>query len=346
MWKLQTKTDNRLMDNIIQVATITDSFTKTIHNLSNIFGIGPFQTFTYQLLESSLFGKSQPWSCHIVIGYIGAVQWEIIEPLEGNTLNKRYLESHGPGVHHFATEKNLTDFHTLSKHLEKKLKQNLSQHASVNAVINQKAINFPALSHRISEEIVAKYFYIDLFDKLGLDLEVIGTDIDIPLSTLMRITKNSYSYPENNESIFSTHKNSFLDNVAKLNIVTESLEEYLQVLQNIGVNDWQIITSPYHSPNKQPLPIKKIAITCVGDQIIEVQQPEQSDNYFYRQLKDYGPGIHSVSFTSQTLSYGLAQAHMIDLGIFKIYQGLNDSNEQFSLYDTQDLIGTNIELLS
>jgi len=96
---------NEILKNIIQIAVITDNFESNIQNLVSIFGIGPFKMFTYKLLGSKLYGQPQIWNCKIAIGYVGNVQWEVIQPLEGTTLNKRYLDHHGPGVHHFATEK-------------------------------------------------------------------------------------------------------------------------------------------------------------------------------------------------------------------------------------------------
>ncbi len=73
------------------------------------FGIGPWHLYTYGkplVKRMTRHGKPCEYKMKIALSYIGKMRIELIEPLEGDTVYKEFIEDHGYGVHHLGV---LTD---------------------------------------------------------------------------------------------------------------------------------------------------------------------------------------------------------------------------------------------
>ena len=67
------------------------------------YGIGPWGV--YEFTPGTVQGiheRGEPvaWSWRLAIAQVGQVQWELVEPLKGDSVYARFLAEHGPGVHH------------------------------------------------------------------------------------------------------------------------------------------------------------------------------------------------------------------------------------------------------
>lgn len=66
-------------------------------------GIGPWWVGTYappSLTEMKIRGKETTYSMRLGLAWVGLMQWELIEPLDGPSIYKEHLEKHGEGFHH------------------------------------------------------------------------------------------------------------------------------------------------------------------------------------------------------------------------------------------------------
>lgn len=52
--------------------------------------------------RGSLRGEPADYVIHVAIGYAGAQQVELIQPVSGRSLYSEHLEGYGPGLHHVA----------------------------------------------------------------------------------------------------------------------------------------------------------------------------------------------------------------------------------------------------
>jgi len=90
---------------VLQVCVVVKDIQKAMEHYWHIFGIGPWRIYTFQppgLTNTTLRDKSQPYSMKIAVTQIGSVSWELIEPLEGPSIYKEFLEQKGEGLHHVA----------------------------------------------------------------------------------------------------------------------------------------------------------------------------------------------------------------------------------------------------
>jgi Glyoxalase/Bleomycin resistance protein/Dioxygenase superfamily len=93
---------------ISQVAVVVRDMKKTIENYWKILGLGPWSIYTFAppaLKEMRVRGKSVTYSMKLAETTVGGVIIEVLEPLEGPSIYKEFLEQKGGGPHHIACYK-------------------------------------------------------------------------------------------------------------------------------------------------------------------------------------------------------------------------------------------------
>lgn len=102
---------------VIQVCVVVRNVEQAMENYQRIIGIGPWEVSILKppALSGTLRGKPQPYSMKVALAKAGAIQWELIEPLDGPSIYREFLEQKGEGLHHvkFAVDdhdKSVADF--------------------------------------------------------------------------------------------------------------------------------------------------------------------------------------------------------------------------------------------
>lgn len=93
---------------ISQVAVVVKDLKKTIENYWRMLGLGPWSIYTFappDLKEMMLHGKPTSYSMRFAETTVGSVIIEVIEPLEGPSIYRQFLEQKGGGPHHIACYK-------------------------------------------------------------------------------------------------------------------------------------------------------------------------------------------------------------------------------------------------
>jgi methylmalonyl-CoA/ethylmalonyl-CoA epimerase len=92
------------MGAISQVGIVVKDLQKAVDNYQQKFGIGPWMTMRIGsplLRDLTLRGKPVEASMMGAIAQNGNIQMELIQPLEGPSIWKEFLEQRGGGIHHF-----------------------------------------------------------------------------------------------------------------------------------------------------------------------------------------------------------------------------------------------------
>lgn len=63
-------------------------------------GIGPFRSFEAPFPDTQLRGEPAPCTLKIAFGNLGNVLFEVIQPLDGRSLHREFLERNGEGIQH------------------------------------------------------------------------------------------------------------------------------------------------------------------------------------------------------------------------------------------------------
>jgi hypothetical protein len=91
--------------NCLQIGAVVTDLDQTIQVLSEVFGFGPFRVFDWPPpdrpdIEEFYYGKRVHFKARKAFVDMGAVELELIQPIEGESIYFDFLREHGPGLHH------------------------------------------------------------------------------------------------------------------------------------------------------------------------------------------------------------------------------------------------------
>jgi len=87
--KLELKT-------VDQIGIAVRDIDKVIEMWPSMFGIGPW---TFRDI-GGIGARGFPWKARLAFAYLGTLQIELIQPVEGRIFQSRFLETFGEGLHH------------------------------------------------------------------------------------------------------------------------------------------------------------------------------------------------------------------------------------------------------
>lgn len=93
---------------ISQVAVVVKDLKTTIENYWKMLGLGPWSIYTFAppaMTEMIIRGKPTEYSMTFAETTVGGVIIEVVEPLEGPSIYREFLEQKGGGPHHIACYK-------------------------------------------------------------------------------------------------------------------------------------------------------------------------------------------------------------------------------------------------
>jgi methylmalonyl-CoA/ethylmalonyl-CoA epimerase len=83
-----------------QVGVMFKKLDEAIAYYSETFGLGPFQTVAFVPAQHWLKGEPCPIKLNIGMCPWGTLQFELIEPVEGDAPHKWFLQKNGEGLQH------------------------------------------------------------------------------------------------------------------------------------------------------------------------------------------------------------------------------------------------------
>jgi hypothetical protein len=92
-----------LFTETLQVSVIVRDLDAAMRTYVHEYGIGPWHVYEFNpdnVKDMRSRGEPVEWSWRLAIAQVGQVQWELVEPLEGDSIYAQFLAEHGPGVHH------------------------------------------------------------------------------------------------------------------------------------------------------------------------------------------------------------------------------------------------------
>jgi methylmalonyl-CoA/ethylmalonyl-CoA epimerase len=90
---------------ISQVALVVNDLEKTMEQYTKLLGWGPWNVYRHEpprLHDTAIRGKSVEYTMLGAETHVGDIGFELLQPLEGPSIYKEWLEQHGEGLHHMA----------------------------------------------------------------------------------------------------------------------------------------------------------------------------------------------------------------------------------------------------
>ena len=102
-----------LVSEVQQVALVVRDLDATLEAYTNRLGVGPWRVTLLappRLTDMRIRGDPIPYSMKLAIAWTGRTMWELIEPVDGPSIYKEFLDEHGEGVHHLLVQHEGLDF--------------------------------------------------------------------------------------------------------------------------------------------------------------------------------------------------------------------------------------------
>ena len=144
-----------LKNGIAQVAILVKDIDKAVESYWKLFGIGPWQLYTYgkPLVKHMTYrGKEADHKMKLAFAQIGSLAIELIEAVRGESIYSDFVREHGYGVHHFGVQVDNAD-------------EKIAQAASLGFQMIQDGSGFGKAGD-------GHYAYLDTEGEIGVTLEL------------------------------------------------------------------------------------------------------------------------------------------------------------------------------
>ena len=87
----------------IQIALVVQDIEATMRTYVNEYGIGPWDVYEFNsdtVRDMREGGEPVERSWRLALAQVGQLQWELIQPLDEDSIYARFLAEKGEGVHH------------------------------------------------------------------------------------------------------------------------------------------------------------------------------------------------------------------------------------------------------
>ncbi|HEB31856.1 MAG TPA: hypothetical protein ENI15_13440 [Spirochaetes bacterium] len=301
-------------ERINQIAIAVYDLELVAQNFWNILGIGPWEVYNWEetLVYNRMYGGKPAWSREkIALAQVGDVQLELVQPVDGPSLYRDWLEEHGEGLHHFnffvddwdSTVDNLANEGFLS--LQSGM---FGQHEMKNAY---NYFNIPPLRA--------------IWEPVYMGGEEIGAK-----PTLI---------PDTDKESPAKVKCKRINQIA---IVVNDLEMVARNYWNIlGIGPWEVYNweeplvynRRYHG--KPAWVREKIALAQVGGVQLELVQPVDGPSVYRDWLEEHGEGLHHMNFFVD--DWDGTVEHLTNWGFSSIQSGLFGQRDLKNAYNYFDI---------
>jgi methylmalonyl-CoA/ethylmalonyl-CoA epimerase len=144
-----------------------------------------------------------------------------------------------------------------------------------------------------------------------------------------------------------------LEDVAQICIIVPDLEEAVESYWRVfGVGPWHIYT--YAKPlvrrmtrHGEPAEYRmRVALSHIGSMRIELIEPLEGDTVYAEFVARHGYGVHHLGVLTQDMAASIERAEQAGLNMTQDGAGFGpDGDGHYAYLDTEDLIGTTIELI-
>lgn len=101
-----------LVKSLDQVCVVVHDLDDTIREYVERAGVGPWAVYTYappDLYNMRIRGKAANYSMRLALAWTNGFMWEVIQPIDGPSIYREFLEAKGEGVHHVLVQHTLAD---------------------------------------------------------------------------------------------------------------------------------------------------------------------------------------------------------------------------------------------
>lgn len=144
-----------------------------------------------------------------------------------------------------------------------------------------------------------------------------------------------------------------LPDIAQIAIIVPDIDKAVETYwKRFGIGPWHFYT--YGQPlvkrmtrNGKPHDYKmKVALSYIGNMRIELIEPLEGDTVYTEFVEKHGYGVHHLGVLTDDMKKSLQHAEQCGISMTQDGAGFGpDDDGHYAYLDTEDLIGTTIELI-
>lgn len=258
---------------IMQLGQVVTDIDKSMEVLCRDFGFGPFDVHLFndkKVRNSMVWGKPSTHTYLCAATWMGGVQFELMQPLEGRSIYDEFMDKHrGPGLQHFKIY--YDDAEAMAKEYEKKGYRVMQ-------------------SGDVGED---KFYYLDTEDKTGGVTIEIGNAASVPPPERI--------YPEGATSKPFVKRPLQDGDIMQIGQVVRDMDKAMETFyRDFGIGPFEVrvfdksnhINPMVHGkPNDHTF---RCAACWSGDVQYEFMQPLTGRSVYNEFLDAHGEGIHHL----------------------------------------------------
>lgn len=263
---------------IMQLGQVVRDIDRQMEILNRDFGFGPFDVHVFderKVRDSMVHGKPSNHTYLCAATWVGAVQFELMQPLVGRSIYDEYMERHnGPGLQHIKLY-----YHDVKKEVAK-----------------YEAKGYPvSQSGGIGEDL---FYYLDSEKKTA--------GVTIELGNAASVPPPDRIYPPNAESVGFVDRPLRDGDLMQIGHVVKDIEKAMDVFyRDFGIGPFDVFdfTKERHlNPMVRGKPGNhtfRCACAWAGGVQYELMQPLKGESVYTEFLEKRGEGLHHLKLYYQ-----------------------------------------------
>ncbi len=204
-----------------------------------------------------------------------------------------------------------------------------------------------------SDLFIPKFVYLNTQDSAKTVFEILQLPPLLSAKAGLSIVKPDYWIPAENTNINTSLSNSFINQIYKIGIITSDLDKTVHnYAERLGIAPWKIfnLQSPRLSETKihgKNVNLSmRIAVTYIGNTLLEIVQPLDGISIYNDLLDKQGEGVHYIGVASEKFNFSELIKHFNKLGYSIAMEGKLENAYSFAYLDTKSVAKMMIEVIS
>jgi hypothetical protein len=218
----------KIVKDIIQFAVVTRNTDATVQNLCNLLNLGPLKVWDFKhpaIFDTTIDNQNNPWTMKLAFGWLGNMQFEVIEPTGGDTLYQRYLNKWGhEGVQHVLIERGTTSYNDMKQQLAE-AKTPIVNEAKSNVAVKIGPFTLPPLPMFLAKSMSTVFGYTATLDTLKLVIETSKYPPGVKPRDGIRMGVPSYWSDGDKKNFETLPSNSLITDVKGFIVLVKNIEQ-------------------------------------------------------------------------------------------------------------------------
>jgi Glyoxalase/Bleomycin resistance protein/Dioxygenase superfamily len=163
-----------MITNITQFAIVTPNCDETVLQMQEALNLGPLKIWDFkhpEIFDTTIDGKPEAWTMKLAFGWLGGMQFEVIEPTGGATLYQEFLNrTKRAGVQHLLVDRGKVPYPKMKNQLAQ-AGMPIVNEAKTNVAVKIGPFTLPPLPMFLAKSTSTIFGYASTFDTLKTVIE-------------------------------------------------------------------------------------------------------------------------------------------------------------------------------